>query len=110
MRAQEQKLEMGNHKEEGQWYTALNSTGITGNLHLRENKGKSEIKQPSQILKFLFELGQYPIDLRVSIPLLTFCQQKRKSYVENYDIIKSQIIFTGIHNQYFSFQQTILAY
>lgn len=41
-----------------------------------ERHGKSDIKQPSQILKYVFELGHYPLDLGVSTPLLTFCQQK----------------------------------
>lgn len=58
--------EKKNHKEVGHWLIAQDSTWTTEDLYLGGNKEESEIKCPSQILKYVSELGQYPIDLRLS--------------------------------------------
>ena len=61
----------------GHWLTAHDSTETIEDLHLGRSKGKTEIKPPSQILKYVSELGQYPIDLRLSTPLLIFTNTKK---------------------------------
>lgn len=74
---EEQNLEIRTHKDVGHWLTVQDFTETEiEDLPLGWSKGNPEIKHLSQILKYVSELKQYLIDLRLSTPLLFLANTK----------------------------------